>query len=76
MKYACKMRKFLSFGLVLAFSFVSAVVPANSAVKLGDACKSLGKTTSVNGSTLICTKSGSKLVWIKRVKADAYDAVH
>jgi hypothetical protein len=74
MKYACKMRKVLSFGLVLAFSFVSAVVPANSAVKLGDACKSLGKTTSVNGSALICTKSGSKLVWIKRSKADSYDA--
>ena len=74
MKYACEMRKFLRFGLVLAFSFVSAVVPANSAVKLGDACKSLGKTTSVNGSTLICTKSGSKLVWIKRSKADSYDA--
>lgn len=74
MKYACNMRKFLSFGLVLVFSFVAAAVPANSAVKLGDACKSVGQTTSVNGSTLICTKSGSKLVWSKSSKADSYDA--
>lgn len=68
------MRKFISFGCVLVFSFVSAAIPANSAVKFGDTCKSLGQTTSVNGSTLICTKSGSKLVWIKRSKADSYDA--
>ena len=74
MKYACDMRKFLSFGLVLVFGFVAAAVPANSAVKLGDACKSVGQTTSVNGSTWICTKSGSKLVWSKSSKADSYDA--
>lgn len=74
MKYACDMRKFLSFGLVLVFSFVAAAVPANSAVKLGDSCKSVGQTTSVNGPTLICTKSGSKLVWSKSSKADSYDA--
>ena len=74
MKYHCKMRKFLSLGLVLVFSFVAAAVPANSAVKLGDSCKSVGQTTSVNGSTLICTKSGSKLVWSKNSKADSYDA--
>jgi hypothetical protein len=68
------MRKFLGFGLVLAFSFVSTVVPAHSAIKSGDACKSVGQTTSVNGSKLICTKSGSKLVWSKNSKADSYDA--
>jgi len=74
MKYACDMRKFLGFGLVLVFSFVAAAVPANSAVKLGDACKSVGQTTSVNGATLIYTKSGSRLVWSKSSKADSYDA--
>jgi hypothetical protein len=73
MKYAYVMRKFLSFGLVLAFSFVSAAVPANSAVKLGDACKSLGQTATLNGSTVSCIKSGSKLVWSKGVKVNSYD---
>ncbi len=68
------MRKFLSFGLVLVFGFVAAAVPANSADKLGDACKSVGQTTSVKGSTWICTKSGSKLIWSKSSKADSYDA--
>lgn len=74
MKYAYVMRKFLSFGLVLAFIFVSAAVPANSAVKLGDACKSLGQTATLNGSTVSCIKSGSKLVWSKGVKVNSYDA--
>lgn len=74
MKYACYMRKFLSFGLVLAFSFTSSLIPAHSAIKSGDTCKSVGQTTSVNGSTLICTKSGSKLLWTKSSKADSYDA--
>lgn len=68
------MRKFFSFSLVLAFSFTSSLVPAHSAIKLGDTCKSVGQTTSVNGSTLICTKSGSKLVWTKSSKGDSYDA--
>ena len=68
------MRKFLSFGLVLAFSFTSSLIPAHSAIKSGDTCKSVGRTTSVNGSTLICAKSGSKLVWTKSSKADSYDA--
>jgi hypothetical protein len=73
-KYACEMRKFLSFGVVLVFSFVSAVVPADAAVKVGDSCKSAGQTTTVNGSRLICTKSGSKLSWSIVAKADGYDA--
>ncbi len=68
------MRKFLRLGLVLAFSFVSASVPANSAVKLGDDCKSLGQTATFNGSTVSCIKSGSKLVWSTGVKVNAYDA--
>jgi hypothetical protein len=50
------------------------MVPAHSAIKLGDTCKSAGQTTSVNGSTLICTKSGSKLVWAKSSRTDSYDA--
>jgi hypothetical protein len=68
------MRKFLSVTFVLVFTLATASVPANSAVKLGDSCKSVGQKTTVNGSTLTCTKSGSKLVWSKSVKADSYDA--
>jgi hypothetical protein len=68
------MRKFLSFGIVLVLSVVSAVVPADAAVKIGDSCKSAGQTTTVNGSVLTCTKSGAKLIWSKSVKADSYDA--
>ena len=65
------MRKFLSFGIVLVFSVVSAVVPADAAVKIGDSCKSAGQTTTVNGSVLTCTKSGAKLICSKSVKADS-----
>lgn len=68
------MKKFLSIGLFLVVSFTSSMVPAHAAIKLGDTCKSAGQTTSVNGCTLICTKSGSKLVWSKSSKADSYDA--
>jgi hypothetical protein len=68
------MRKFLSVTFVLVFTLATASVPANSAVKLGDSCKSVGQKTTVNGSTLTCTKSGSKLVWSKSVNADSYDA--
>jgi hypothetical protein len=49
-------------------------VPATAAVKIGDTCKSVGQTTTVNGSALTCTKSGSKSVWSKGVKIDSYNA--
>jgi hypothetical protein len=68
------MRKYLSLALVLLFTWTTTSVPAYSAVKIGSACKSVGKKTTLNGSTLICTKSGSKLVWSKSSKADSYDA--
>jgi hypothetical protein len=68
------MRKLLSVTFIVVLTLISASVPANSAVKIGDTCKSAGQKTTVNGSTLICTKSGSKLVWSKSVKADSYDA--
>jgi len=68
------MKKFVGVGLFLAFSLISAEVPAHSAIKLGDSCKSIGQSTSIDGSTLICMKSGSKLVWSKSSKGDSYDA--
>ena len=68
------MRKFLSFGIVIVFSVVSAMVPADASEKIGDSCKFAGQTTTVNGSVLTCTKSGAKLIWSKSVKADSYDA--
>jgi hypothetical protein len=68
------MRKYLSLALVLLFTWTTTSVPAYSAVKIGAACKSVGQKTTLNGSTLICTKSGSKLVWSKSSKADSYDA--
>jgi hypothetical protein len=74
MEYDYLMRKILSVTFVLVFTLATASVPANSAEKLGDYCKSAGQKTTVNGLTLICTKSGSKLVWSKSVKADSYDA--
>ena len=49
-------------------------MPATAAVKIGDICKSVGQTTTVNGSALTCTKSGSKSVWSKGVKIDSYNA--
>jgi hypothetical protein len=66
-------RKFISVTLILVFTLTSASVPATAAVKIGDTCKSVGQTTTVNGSVLTCAKSGSKLVWSKGVKADSYD---
>ena len=74
MKYAYQMRKFLSFALVLVFIVTSAAVPANSAVKLGDACKSVGQKSTLNGSVITCIKSGTKLVWSKGANVDSYNA--
>ena len=67
------MRKLVSVILVLVFTLTSASVPATAAVKLGDACKSAGQTTNVNGSVLTCTKSGAKLLWSQGVKEQGYD---
>jgi hypothetical protein len=71
MHYHYLVRKFLAFVLLLILSSFSAVVPADAAAKIGDACKSVGQTATLNGSSIICVKSGSKLVWSK---VQSYDA--
>lgn len=68
------MGKFVSVTLVLVFTFTSAFVPATAAVEIGGTCKSVGQTTTINGSALTCAKSGSQLVWSKGVQVDAYTA--
>jgi hypothetical protein len=67
-------RKFVIVTLVLVFTLTLAYVPAYSAVKIGDTCKSVGQTTSIKGSTLICVKSGSQIVWSKGIQVDAFTA--
>lgn len=66
------MRKFVTVTFVIVFTVISASVPSNSAVKAGDSCKSAGQKTTVNGSTLTCIKSGSKLVWSKDATVEGY----
>jgi cell division septation protein DedD len=68
------MRKFASVIFIIVFTFISTSVPANanSTVRVGDSCKIAGsKTTTDQGFTLACIKSGSKLVWSKSSIASA-----
>ena len=50
--------------LALSFNFPS----ATAAVKQGAVCKKAGQVSTASGITYSCTKSGSKLVWVKRAK--------
>jgi hypothetical protein len=50
--------------LALSFNFPS----ASAAVKQGAVCKKAGLTSTASGIKYTCTKTGSKLVWIKRAK--------
>jgi hypothetical protein len=68
------MRKFSIVTFVFVFSLALTSVPANanSTVRVGDSCKTTGsKTTTDQGFTLACIKSGSKLVWGRSVVASA-----
>ena len=67
------MKKFLCFLFISVFTLTSASIPAHSAAKIGDSCKSIGQTTTINGVALTCKKSGSKLLWGKSAKVDSYD---
>ena len=58
----------------MVISLIVSPYPAHSAVKTGDACKSFGQVSTVNGFQYTCLKSGSKLVWGKGVKVATYDA--
>ena len=50
--------------LALSFNFPS----ATAAVKQGAVCKKAGQISTDSGIKYTCTKSGSKLVWVKRAK--------
>lgn len=68
------LKSYTFFALVLIFAFSSSISTANSAVKVGDSCKTVGQKSSQNGATLTCVKSGSKLVWTSGSKSDSYDS--
>jgi len=65
-------RLLLSF--LITLGLIVSAEPAQSAVKTGDACKSLGQVSTVNGFQYTCLKSASKLVWSKGVKVSTYTA--
>ena len=56
--------------LALSFNFPS----ATAAVKQGAVCKKAGQVSTASGITYTCTKSGSKLVWVKRAKTGTSSA--
>jgi hypothetical protein len=60
-------RKLFAFLSVLTLLFAGSVVVANAAVKQGAKCTKPGKSEIAKGTSYICTKSGSKLTWRKRV---------
>jgi hypothetical protein len=74
MEYDSGMRKFVSVTFVIVFTLISASMPAYSAVKIGDSCKTVWQKITVSGSTLTCIKSGSKLVWSKDPTIEGYSA--
>ena len=50
---------------ILFLSLSQSLVSANTAVKVGGACKKAGVTATSSGNTFTCIKSGKKFVWNK-----------
>lgn len=48
---------------------VGSFTPANAAVRLGSACKSINQTKIIKGQKLICLKKGSKKIWSKDTRS-------
>lgn len=58
------MRKIAAVSLALLVS-ISSSAPISAAVKAGDKCSKVGKTSISAGKKFTCIKSGSRLIWNK-----------
>jgi hypothetical protein len=65
-------RILLSF--LISVSLIFSADTAHSAIKTGNACKSIGQVSIFNGFSYTCLKSGSKLIWGKGEKVGKYNA--
>jgi len=61
------MKKIISILIISSLFFIQQDIPANAAVKAGEACKKAGITSVTSGKKFTCIKSGKKLVWNKGV---------
>lgn len=48
------------------FLLISFPQSSSSAVKVGSSCTTIGKSTKIGKITLICSKQGKKLLWIRK----------
>ena len=58
-------RRSIAFLFVLSFSLSQALPSANAEVKVGTKCTKVGAKNFFNNKSLLCTKSGNKLVWVE-----------
>jgi hypothetical protein len=64
-------KRVIAFLSVFSLSLSLPLIPANSAVKAGASCKTIGITSVSSGKTFKCVKSGKKLVWDKGITKSA-----
>ena len=62
------MKRLIAPVLIACLSLTVNFPSASAAVKQGAACKKAGQASTASGIKYTCTKTGSKLVWIKRAK--------
>jgi hypothetical protein len=63
-----------AFLLVLILSISNSFMSADAATKAGSACTKVGLTSTNSGKTLVCSKSGKKLIWVAKASTgiDSY----
>lgn len=64
------LRKSLAIGasvvLTLGLSTTAASAAHRTAVKAGAACTKVGATATISGAKYVCTKKGTKRIWVKK----------
>ena len=53
---------------VLSISLILPITHSQAAIKVGGTCKKIGSIANQSKEALICTKKGTKLVWVKETK--------
>lgn len=74
------LRKSLAIGasvvLTLGLSTTAATAASRTAVKAGAACTKVGATATVSGAKYVCTKKGTKRIWVKKASAVSKDCLN
>ena len=58
----------LNLGLAEGITGSANAAPSVKTVKVGTSCKKAGTINKVGTTTFVCTKSGSKLIWSKKIE--------